>query len=136
MGRRWPVPDHNDVFGDDQRPLFTGPGENDSDVLLTKIDGAGARQWTRVVGARYEDGPYALAVAADEVVIVGRSRRNPGHDNSQWASWLAALDGSGHLLVSRTLLFDALGILLGASVDDTGRIAAAGSDGWIQNPRA
>lgn len=125
---------HNDVFGDDQKLLFSGPGENDSDVLLTKIDGAGKRLWTRVVGSRYEDEPYALAAAADEVVVVGRSRRNPGHDNSQWDPWLAALDGSGRLLVSRTLPFDALGILLGADVDDTGRIVAGGSDGWIQNP--
>jgi hypothetical protein len=125
---------HNAIFGEDQKPLFTGPGDRDSDVLLTKIDGAGQRQWTRVVGARYEDEPYALSAGADEVVIAGRSRRNPGFDNSQWDPWLAALDGSGRTVVSRTFPFDASGILLGASVDDAGRIVAAGSDGWSQNP--
>jgi hypothetical protein len=125
---------HNLVFGDDLMPLFSGPGENDSDVLLTKIDGTGTRQWSRVVGARYEDEPYALAAADNEVVVVGRSRRNPGHDNSQWDPWVAALDGSGQLLSSRTIVFDALGIILAAAVDDTGRIYAAGSDGWAQNP--
>jgi hypothetical protein len=125
---------HNLVFGEALAPLFTGPGENDSDVLLSKIDPAGARQWTRVVGARHEDEPYALAAADNEVVVVGRSRRNPGNDNRQWDPWLAALDGSGRLLASRTFGFDALGIALAAAVDDAGRIVAGGSDGWAQNP--
>jgi hypothetical protein len=125
---------HNVLLGGTLSRLFTGFGNNDSDVLLTKLDGAGQHQWVTVVGARYEDEPYALAANDDEVVIVGRSRRNPGFDNSQWDPWLAAVDGAGHTLVSRTLPFNNLGILLAADLDDGGRIVAGGSDGWSQNP--
>src|SRR5262249_31708064 len=106
----------------------------DSDVLLTKLDGAGARLWTRVIGTANEDEPYAVAAAADEVVVVGRSRRNPGEDNSQWDPWLAALDGSGALIVPPTLPSDASGIFLAAAVDAGGAVLAGGSDGWQQNP--
>jgi hypothetical protein len=125
---------HDNVFADGLAPLPTDPGERDSDAIITKIDANGARQWSRVVGTRYEDEPYALAAAGDEVVVVGRSRRNPGFDNSQWDPWVAALDGSGTLLASRTIPFDASGILLAVAVDDAGGIVAGGSDGWTQNP--
>ena len=128
------IPAHATVFGDGVEPLPHVSFLRDSDVLLTKLDAAGARRWTRVIGTRNEDEPYALAAADDEVVVVGRSRRNPGEDNSQWDPWLAALDGSGALLASRTLPFDASGIFLGVAVDGSGAILAGGSDGWQQNP--
>jgi hypothetical protein len=125
---------HDLAFADVLAPLPTDPGGHDSDVIVTKIDADGKRLWSRVVGTRYEDEPYALAAAGDEVVVVGRSRRNPGFDNSQWDPWVAALDGSGTLRASRTVPFDALGILLAVGVDDAGAVVAGGSDGWTQNP--
>jgi hypothetical protein len=92
-----------------------------------------------VIGTAHEDEPYAVAVAgperaAGEVVVVGRSRRNPGFDNTQWDPWLASLDGAGGLLASRTLPSNALGILLSAAIDPAGGVVAGGSDGWTQNP--
>jgi hypothetical protein len=125
---------HAQVFGDGLTPLPTDPGERDSDVTITKLDRNGTRMWSRVVGTRFEDEPYALAASGDEVVVAGRSRRNPGFDNSQWDPWLAALDGGGALLASRTLPFDASGIVLAVDVDGSGAITAGGSDGWVQNP--
>ncbi len=128
------IPAHAMVFGDGVEPLPHEQFRRDSDVLLTKLDAAGARLWTRVIGTANEDEPYAVAAADDEAVVVGRSRRNPGEDNSQWDPWLAAVDGSGALLVSRTLPFDASGIFLGVAVDASGAVLAGGSDGWQQNP--
>jgi hypothetical protein len=128
------IPAHAMVFGDGVEPLPHEPFARDSDVLMTKVDPAGARLWTRVIGTRFEDEPYALAAAGDEAVVVGRSRRNPNDDNSQWDPWLAAVDGSGALIASRTLLFDASGIFLSVAVDPAGAILAGGSDGWRQNP--
>lgn len=125
---------HNTAFREQLTPLFTGPGESDSDVLITKLDGTGARQWTRVIGARYEDEPYALAAENERIAIAGRSRRNPGRDHSQWDPWLAVLDPAGQVLASRALPFDASGILLAIDLDERGRIAAGGSDGWTQSP--
>jgi hypothetical protein len=125
---------HTLVFDDGLAPLPTDPDVHDSDVLVTKIDGDGNRLWSRVVGTKYEDEPYALAAAADEVVVVGRSRRNPRFDNSQWDPWLAAVDASGALVASRTFVFDASGIFLAVALDGHGAITAGGSDGWTQNP--
>jgi hypothetical protein len=125
---------HTQAFGDSLMPLPTDPGGHDSDVTITKLDRNGTRMWSRVVGTRFEDEPYALAASANEVVVAGRSRRNPGFDNSQWDPWLAALDGGGALLASRTMPFDASGIVLAVDVDGTGAITAGGSDGWTQNP--
>jgi hypothetical protein len=71
---------HAQVFGDGLTPLPTDPGERDSDVTITKLDRNGARVWSRVVGTRFEDEPYAIAARANEVVVAGRSRRNPGND--------------------------------------------------------
>jgi hypothetical protein len=128
------IPAHAMVFGDGVEPLPHVSFLRDSDVLLTKVDPSGTRLWTRVIGTSNEDEPYALAAADDEAVVVGRSRRNPGEDNSQWDPWLAAVDGSGALIASRTLPFDASGIFLGVAVDGAGAIVAGGSDGWQQNP--
>lgn len=69
---------HAQRFGDGLMPLPTDPGEHDSDVTITKLDRNGTRLWSRVIGTRYEDEPYAIAAGADEVVVAGRSRRNPG----------------------------------------------------------
>lgn len=125
---------HTQRFGDSLLPLPTDPGGRASDVTVTKLAPDGTRLWSRVIGTRFEDEPYAIAAGANEVVVTGRSRRNPGNDNTQWDPWLAALDGGGALLASRTLPFDASGILLAVDVDDNGAITAGGSDGWIQNP--
>lgn len=125
---------HARVFGDGLAPQPTDPGQHDSDVTITRLDGQGTRIWSRTVGTRFEDEPYALAAGAGEVVVGGRSRRNPGLDNSQWDPWLAALDGNGGLLASRTLPFDASGLVLAVDVDAAGAITAGGSDGWTQNP--
>ncbi len=125
---------HNLVLGGDLAPLPTDAGLHDSDVIVTSIDGGGQRRWSRVVGTKYEDEPYALAASGGKVVVAGRSRRFPGNDNTQWDPWLAALDGAGATLASRTVPFDALGILLAVGVDRTGAIVAGGSDGWAQNP--
>jgi hypothetical protein len=125
---------HAQVFGDSLTPLPTDPGGRDADVTVTKLDRNGMRTWSRVIGTRFEDEPYAIAASANEVVVTGRSRRNPGFDNSQWDPWLAALDGSGASLASRTWAFDASGILLAVDVDSSGAITAGGSDGWTQNP--
>src|SRR5262249_7286016 len=111
------IPAHATVFGDGVEPLPHDAFRRDSDALLTKLDGWAARLGTGLTGTRNEHEPAARAAAADEVVVVGRSRRNPGEDNSQWDPWLAALDGSGALLASRTLPFDASGIFLGVAVD-------------------
>jgi hypothetical protein len=125
---------HTQRFGDGLLPLPTDPGRRDSDVTVTKLAPDGTRLWSRVIGTQFEDEPYAIAAGANEVVVTGRSRRNPGNDNTQWDPWLAALDGGGALLASRTLPFHASGILLAVEVDGTGAITAGGSDGWIQNP--
>jgi hypothetical protein len=125
---------HRQVFGDGLLPLPTDPGGHDSDVTVTKLAPDGTRLWSRVIGTRFEDEPYAIAASANEVVVTGRSRRNPGNDNTQWDPWLAALDGGGARLASRTLPFDASGILLAVDVDGSGAITAGGSDGWAQNP--
>jgi hypothetical protein len=82
----------------------------------------------------HEDEPYALAAQDDRVVVVGRTRREPGNDNTQWNPWLGTLaaDGTG-AAVSRTLAFDPSAILLAVAPDGDG-VVVAGSDGWTQNP--
>lgn len=128
------IPAHVTAFDDSVEPLPHDPDARDSDVLLSKIDAPGARRWTRVVGTRFEDEPYALAASGNQAVVVGRSRANPGNDNTRWDAWLAAVDGEGTLIASRTLPFDASGIFLGVAIDAEGGIVTGGSDGWNQNP--
>jgi hypothetical protein len=127
---------HARHFGDGVGPVVPDPRGHsfDSDVLVTKLDASGARLWTRVAGTVFEDEPYAIAANDDGVVVVGRSRRNPGFDNSQWDPLLIALDGAGATRATRTLPFADSGIFLTVAIDAGGGLAAGGSDGWNQNP--
>ena len=105
----------------------------DSDVVVTKIDPSGARLWSRAIGTAHEDEPYAVAAQDDRVVVVGRTRREPGFDNTQWNAWLGTLAADGQGAVSRSLAFDPSAILLAVALDGDS-VVVAGSDGWSQNP--
>jgi hypothetical protein len=124
---------HGLVFGDGLQPVGSEAGFDDSDVVVTKIDPSGARLWSRAIGTAHEDEPYALAAEDERVVVVGRTRREPGFDNTQWNPWLAIVTADGKGAVNRTLAFDPSAILL-AVAPDRDRIVVAGSDGWSQNP--
>jgi hypothetical protein len=110
------------------------PSPRDSDVLLTKLDPAGQRLWSRVVGTIFEDEPYALRAQKGSVAVVGRARRQPGFDNSQWDAFVAVASPDGDVLGSRTLPWDASSIALAVDAVPGGGWVIGGSDGWTQNP--
>ncbi len=126
---------HAAAFGDGLAPLASDPeSANDSDVLLTKVGRDGARAWSRVVGTAHEDEPYALRVAAGQVAVVGRARRNPSFDNTFWDGFAALTSTQGEPLGARALQLDQSSIFLAVDrLDDAGWVVG-GSEGWSQNP--
>jgi hypothetical protein len=122
---------HDNAFHDGLAPLY---GTVDSDVLLTRLNRDGARAWSRVVGTEFEDEPYALRAARGQVAVVGRSRRQPGFDNTFWDAFVSVSSTAGDLVSTRAIPFDASSILLAADVTPSGTWVFGGSDGWSQNP--
>src|SRR6185436_9741053 len=109
------IRDHVTVFGDALSPLPgdpSAPQAHDSDVLVTKIDPAGLRVWSRVVGTMHEDEPYALRAQYGTIAVVGRSRRFPGFDNSGWDAFIAVVSPGGDSIGSRAFALDASSIAL------------------------
>ena len=109
---------------------FTG----DSDLLLTKLDAEGARQWTRVVGSIHEDEPYALRAREGLVAVVGRSRRFVGNDNTAWDALVSVSRANGELVGTRTFAQNDSSILLAVDRVPGRGWLLGGSDGWAQNP--
>jgi hypothetical protein len=112
----------------------TAPGAGDSDLVLAKFDRQGAHLWSRVVGTSHEDEPYALRAVHGSVVVVGRSRRFPGFDNTFWDALVSVTRADGTLVASRALQLSASSILLGVDLLADGSVVAGGSEGWAQNP--
>ncbi|MDO9021819.1 MAG: hypothetical protein Q8S73_45605 [Deltaproteobacteria bacterium] len=110
------------------------PRENSSDAMLTRVERDGAIGFVRVVGtADVEDEVFGLAVGADRVAILGRSRRELGRDNTELHVMVAevGLDGA----VRGTTTIDALDSGLaqsGAYVG--GDLWVGGTESWVQNP--
>jgi len=83
---------HVALFDDGLTPVPgdpDAPGATDADLLLTKLDAAGERLWSRVIGSEHEDEPYAIRARGGSVAVVGRSRRFPGFDNTVWDALLS-----------------------------------------------
>jgi hypothetical protein len=128
---------HSTLFGLSLSPLPgdpTAPGTVDSDVLLAKFDREGRHLWSRVVGTSHEDEPYALRAAHESVVVVGRSRRFPGFDNTFWDALVSVTGADGTPVASRAVELSDSSILLGVDVLPDGGLVAGGSEGWAQNP--
>jgi hypothetical protein len=125
---------HGAQFEDGSAPLSGVPGPSDSDVLVTKLDSAGVRVWSRVVGTAHEDEPYALRARAGMVAVAGRARRFPGFDNRVWDAFVAVVSADGTFAATRALPLEGSGIVLAIDALPGGGWVLGGSDGWSQNP--
>ena len=128
---------HVDLFHDGLAPGPIEPGfpfTGDSDLLLTKLDPDGNRQWTRVVGTIHEDEPYALRARDGLVAVVGRSRRFVGNDNTAWDALISVSRVNGDLIGTRTFALNDSSILLAVDRVPGSGWLLGGSDGWAQNP--
>lgn len=126
---------HVNAFHDGLAPLHPEfPHVSDSDVILTRLDRDGKRAWSRVIGTDNEDEPYAIRAAHGQVVVVGRSRRFPGNDNTVWDAFFSVSTTSGTLVGSRAVPLDASSIFLSIAARPDGSWVVGGSDGWSQNP--
>jgi len=128
---------HVDVFHDGlaSGPIEPGfPFTGDSDLLLTKLDPDGNRQWTRVVGSIHEDEPYALRAREGLVAVVGRARRFVGNDNTVWDALVSVSRVNGDLIGTRTFALNDSSILLAVDRVPGSGWLLGGSDGWAQNP--
>jgi hypothetical protein len=133
------IRNHIAEFADGLTPLpddggIPDPTLADSDVLVTKMNRAGVRVWSRVVGTSHEDEPYAIRAHGGSVAIAGRARRFPGIDNTTWDPFISVVSSAGDPMGSRTFPLDASGIFLAIDTLPSGGWALGGSDGWAQNP--
>jgi hypothetical protein len=110
------------------------PGDSASDILLTKLDRGGVRQWSRVVGTEHEDEPYALRARGGAVAVVGRARRFPGFDNTFWDALISVTRADGTPVGTRAIPLEASSIALAVDALPGGGWVVGGSDGWSQNP--
>lgn len=133
------IRDHVAAFADALAPLPgdpAAPSAGDSDILLTKLDPDGRRLWTRVIGSEHEDEPYAVRAQGDLVVVVGRTRRFPGFDNTIWDGLITLTSMSERRTAVETVSSEdpTSCILLAIDTRPDGGWLLAGSDGWTQNP--
>lgn len=127
---------HNAAFGtrlDLQRERLY-PRENTSDAMLTRVDRDGSIGFVRVVGtADVEDEVFGVAVGADRVAVLGRSRRELGRDNTELHAMVAEVGLDGGPIGTTT--FDALDSGLAQTGAYVGSdLWVGGTEGWVQNP--
>jgi hypothetical protein len=110
----------------------TGPidgslaAQGQSDVVLTKMDAAGRRIWTRVLGATEAGQGFAVAVGADGRVAVAGAvagRADPSQSSAGGRdSFVAVYDGNGREQWTRQI---------GSNRDDEAHSVAFGADGIV-----
>lgn len=127
---------HNAAFGTHldllRERLY--PRENTSDALLTRVEREGSVGFARVVGTPdVEDEVFGLAVGADRVAVLGRSRRELGRDNTELHVMVAEATLDGAPLGTTT--FDAAESGLAQAGAYVGPdLWVGGTEGWLQNP--
>jgi hypothetical protein len=121
---------HNAAFGDDLR-FISGPRQS-TDVLVTRLDGAGRRVFSRVVGTQWRDEIYGMRAGAGGVMVTGRTETTPG-DAGGWDGLLARVADDGTLSV-RTVDGNAGDIFFDTEVLPDGRTVAVGGTGYTDNP--
>lgn len=127
---------HDAVFGTDLDLLRDQlhPRQNTSDALVLRIDRDGTVAFARVVGTvDVEDEIFGIAVGAERVAVLGRSRRELGRDNTELHAMISELTLDGEPLGTTT--FDADGSALAQSAGyDANDLWVGGTEGWRQNP--
>ncbi|UJR85488.1 hypothetical protein [Sandaracinus amylolyticus] len=128
---------HNVYFGTEHALLRTPESGTyrPSDVLVVRIDRDGTHAWSRVVGTvDRDDLVFGIAASGERVAVIGRSRREGGHDNTELHVMIAPLSADG--TVAATITWDALdsGIAQAATFDAGGTLWVGGTEGWTQNP--
>ena len=127
---------HNAVFGTHLELLrdVLYPRESTQDALVIGLDRDGSIAFATVVGTLdVEDEIFGLAVGADRVAVLGRSRRELGRDNTELHVMVAELDHDGVPLGTTTFDSEHSGLAQsGAYAGDT--LYVGGTEGWTQNP--
>ena len=121
---------HNAAFGDDLG-FVAGP-QPSSDLLVTRLDSAGRRLFSRVVGTPWRDQVYGMRAVGPGLLVVGRSSTRPGVAGG-WDGLVirVAEDGTA---AARTVDVNAGDILFDADLLSDGRTVAVGGTGYIDNP--
>ncbi|HSR97533.1 MAG TPA: hypothetical protein VLM79_10805 [Kofleriaceae bacterium] len=122
--------EHNAEFGDDLR--FIPGAIASSDALLTRLDGAGRRVFSRMVGTQWADQIYAMRAVVGGVLVAGRSETTQG-DAGGWDGLLAQVAGDG-AVSARTIDISAGDVFFDADVLSDGRTVAVGGTGYTDNP--
>ncbi|AKF11101.1 hypothetical protein [Sandaracinus amylolyticus] len=128
---------HNAYF-DTEHALLRTPEAGTyrpSDVLVVRVDRDGTHAWSRVVGTvDRDDLVFGIAASGERVAVIGRSRREPGHDNTELHVMIAPLSSDG--VVGPTITWDAIdsAIAQTAAFDAEGALWVGGTEGWTQNP--
>jgi hypothetical protein len=121
---------HDDAFGDDLHSI-TQVGFS-SDVLVTRLDCAGRRVFSRVVGTPWNDEIYGMRAVGGDLMIAGRTETTP-EEAGGWDGLLASVTDGGTVF-ARTVNVDAADIFFDADVLTDGRIVAIGGTGYTDNP--
>jgi hypothetical protein len=121
---------HNAEFGDDLRPI--SERQLSYDVLVTRLDGAGHRVFSRMVGTRWHDEIYGMRAVAGELLVAGRTETTPG-DAGGWDGLLARV-ADGGAVSARTYHVNAADVFFDADVLSDGRTVVVGGTGYTDNP--
>lgn len=109
--------------------------EHPSDAIVFGVDRAGVVAFTTVVGMLdRDDEPFGIAASSERIAIVGRSRREPGRDNTELHAFVAELDHQGEILDVRVWDGMKSAIAQTAAFSADGELWVAGTHDWSQNP--
>lgn len=121
---------HNATFGDDLRSV--SDTRLSYDVLVTQLDGAGRRVFSRMVGTQWNDEIYGMRAVPGAMLVVGRTETSPG-DAGGWDGLLARVADEGTVFV-RTFHVNAADIAFDADLLSDGRTVIVGGTGYTDNP--
>lgn len=129
---------HNAVFGTRFEPLRSDADRlnRPSDLLISRIERDGSVAWSRLVGTPdVDDEVYAAAVGPeDRVALVGRARRERGHDNREFHPIAITLDAAGATTAAVVHDAEDAGIAQSAAFSADGSLYVGGTEAWLQNP--
>ena len=126
---------HNALMGTDLALLRSGPGEHPSDALVFGVDRDGSVRFTVVAGTvDREDEPFGIAASRERVAIVGRTRREPGRDNTELHAFIAQIDHQGRVLAAGTWDGARSALAQVAAFAPDGSLWVGGTHDWTQNP--
>jgi len=119
---------HTEYFGEPLDPALV------NGAIVTVLDANGHRLNATPVDTKFDSETFAVRWADDSILVAGRMLTAVRNDGGGWDAFLARVSPGKPAIQLQALDFDRGDVIFDVAPLDGGRIAIAGSTGYVQNP--